>query len=153
MEFIEYAFPELEEVQVFDKTQQQILIEEIATMSDYKDQVLTILLEQKIYEALDNYKPNAQKVIVHPSYTYDNQGYKPQNAMVWINDFVDSSGQSSKEAKFQSSLDKSLNQLAPMMKNVAEFDVLELKAKYGPKAAPVVEPEHIAPTGKRKYEM
>jgi hypothetical protein len=151
MEFIEYAFPELEDVKVFDKQQQQTLIEEIAEMSDYKDQVLTILLEQKVYEALEIFKIDSKKVIVHPSYTYDNQGYKPQNAMVWVNDFVDPFGNGTKEAKFQTALDKSLDDLAPMLKNVAEFDVLELKAKYGPKVEPVVESEHHA--SKRKYEM
>lgn len=151
MEFIEYAFPELEEVQVFDKKQQQTLIEEIAEMSDYKNKVLTILVEQKVYAALDSFNIDANKVIVHPSYTYDNKGYKPENAMIWINNFVDPSDKGGKEAKFQVALDKSLDELAPMIKSVAEFDVLELKAKYGPKVEPVVEPEHHA--SKRKYEM
>lgn len=151
MEFIEYAFPELKEVQGFDKTQQQTLIQELAEMSDYKDQLLTILLEHKVYEALDTYKPDAKKIIVHPSYTYDNEGYKPENAMVWVNDFVDPSTQVSKESRFQIALDRSLDELAPMLKDVAEFDVLELKAKYEPKVEPVVEP--VAPTSKRKYEM
>jgi len=130
MEYIEYAFPELEDVEGMTRSEQGTLIQELSTMHDYQKQVTEILLEQKVLQALEMYQPDIHQVIVHPACVKEEEGYQFKNAMVWVNDWEDPSNQRNSKSRFQAGLDESLKDLAPMMKDIIDFNVPQLVAKY-----------------------
>lgn len=133
MEFIEYTFPELEEVKAFDSTQKQTLVEELTEMANYQQEMLKIMLEQKVFEAYDKFKPAIEKVIIDPAYQYNDEGYRLENAMVWVDNWTDPCYQDDNISKFQQYLDESLVDISPLMKHVIELDVATLISQYGPK--------------------
>lgn len=135
MKFVEYSFPELEDAARFNKEDNATLIDEIANLTIYKNDLLQVLLEKKvleIYEKHAKYIPHVEKVIVDANYEYNDEGYQLKNAMIWINNWEDPSMGSNypNATEFQKDLDLSLEQLSPLLTRASEMNIHELVDKF-----------------------
>ena len=151
MKYIEYTFPELDQVQSMNTDEQQVLVDEIRVLHYYQEQVVQTLLEKKVFALYEKFQPNIEKVIIDPRYINDEkneESYFSQNAMVWVDEWVDPCKENNEACKFQRALDLALENMVPLMKHVVEIDVEGLINKYG-----IKEEKEDKPQKTRSYQL
>ena len=105
--------------------------------------VIEAFVEKKVAHCIIECNPGAElhSVFVDANYEYNDEGYCPDNVMVWLNDHNNSYYDNECFSLFQEKLDKSLGSISEMIHGVFKFDVDTLKEKYG-----IEEPQKVKNT-------